>query len=106
MAQAKKTTGTTKATSQGIRRVAVIGGNRIPFARSNTAYSKISNQELLTSALRGLVDRFNLDGMRMGEVVAGAVIKHSREIGRASCRKEWTALRFPKHKATKKARSI
>ena len=79
MAQAKKTTGTTKATSQGIRRVAVIGGNRIPFARSNTAYSKISNQELLTSALRGLVDRFNLDGMKMGEVVAGAVIKHSRD---------------------------
>ena len=79
MAQAKKTTATAKAASQGIRRVAVIGGNRIPFARSNTAYSKISNQELLTSALRGLVDRFNLDGMRMGEVVAGAVIKHSRD---------------------------
>ena len=79
MAQAKKTTATAKAASQGIRRVAVIGGNRIPFARSNTAYSKISNPELLTSALRGLVDRFNLDGMRMGEVVAGAVIKHSRD---------------------------
>ncbi len=79
MAQAKKTTATAKAASQGIRRVAVIGGNRIPFARSNTAYSKISNQEVLTSALRGLVDRFNLDGMRMGEVVAGAVIKHSRD---------------------------
>lgn len=79
MAQAKKTTTTAKAASQGIRRVAVIGGNRIPFARSNTAYSKISNQELLTSTLRGLVDRFNLDGMRMGEVVAGAVIKHSRD---------------------------
>jgi acetyl-CoA C-acetyltransferase len=79
MAQAKKTTATAKAASQGIRRVAVIGGNRIPFARSNTAYSKISNQELLTSTLRGLVDRFNLDGMRMGEVVAGAVIKHSRD---------------------------
>src|SRR5690554_2492698 len=72
MAQAKKTT-------QTVRRVAVIGGNRIPFARSNTAYSKISNQELLTSALRGLVDRYNLQGMRMGEVVAGAVIKHSRD---------------------------
>ena len=79
MAQAKKTTATAKAASQGIRRVAVIGGNRIPFARSNTAYSKVSNQELLTSTLRGLVDRFNLDGMRMGEVVAGAVIKHSRD---------------------------
>src|SRR5680860_333618 len=63
----------------GVRRVAVIGGNRIPFARSNTAYSKISNQELLTSALRGLVDRFGLQGQRLGEVVAGAVIKHSRD---------------------------
>ncbi|CCG94764.1 beta-ketoacyl-CoA thiolase, anaerobic, subunit [Marinobacter nauticus ATCC 49840] len=79
MAQAKKTSSPVKGASQGIRRVAVIGGNRIPFARSNTAYSKISNQELLTSALRGLVDRFNLDGMKMGEVVAGAVIKHSRD---------------------------
>ena len=79
MAQAKKTSAPEKGASKGIRRVAVIGGNRIPFARSNTAYSKISNQELLTSALRGLVDRFNLDGMKMGEVVAGAVIKHSRD---------------------------
>ena len=79
MAQAKKTSAPVKGASQGIRRVAVIGGNRIPFARSNTAYSKISNQELLTSALRGLVDRFNLDGMKIGEVVAGAVIKHSRD---------------------------
>ncbi|SHK37953.1 3-ketoacyl-CoA thiolase [Marinobacter antarcticus] len=63
----------------GVRRVAVIGGNRIPFARSNTVYSKISNQELLTSTLRGLVDRFGLQGQRLGEVVAGAVIKHSRD---------------------------
>mgnify|MGYP003663551124 FL=1 len=65
--------------ASGVRRVAVIGGNRVPFARSNTAYSKISNQELLTSALRGLVDRFGLQGQRLGEVVAGAVIKHSRD---------------------------
>ncbi|MGC8119427.1 acetyl-CoA C-acetyltransferase [Marinobacter sp. VGCF2001] len=81
MAQAKtkKASATPAAASPGVRRVAVVGGNRIPFARSNTAYSKISNQELLTAALRGLVDRFNLDGKRMGEVVAGAVIKHSRD---------------------------
>ncbi|HLV77585.1 MAG TPA: acetyl-CoA C-acetyltransferase [Marinobacter sp.] len=82
MAQAKKTTqGSSRKTpaAQVVRRVAVLGGNRIPFARSNTAYSKISNQELLTSALRGLVDRYNLQGMRLGEVVAGAVIKHSRD---------------------------
>lgn len=77
----KKTSTSEKSdgTSTGIRRVAVLGGNRIPFARSNTVYSKISNQEMLTSALRGLVDRFGLDGMRLGEVAAGAVIKHSRD---------------------------
>ncbi|MDX1817280.1 MAG: acetyl-CoA C-acetyltransferase [Marinobacter sp.] len=82
MAQAPKRTSkksSANKTDNGIRRVAVLGGNRIPFAKSNTAYSKISNQELLTSALRGLVDRFDLQGKRMGEVVAGAVIKHSRD---------------------------
>lgn len=69
----------TEKKASGVRRVAILGGNRIPFARSNTAYSKIGNQELLTSALRGLVDRYNLEGKRVGEVVAGAVIKHSRD---------------------------
>ena len=61
------------------RRVAIVGGNRIPFARSNTAYATASNQEMLTSALDGLVERFNLHGERLGEVVAGAVLKHSRD---------------------------
>ncbi len=61
------------------RRVAVIGGNRIPFARSNTAYAEASNQEMLTAALDGLVTRFGLEGERVGEVVAGAVLKHSRD---------------------------
>jgi acetyl-CoA C-acetyltransferase len=61
------------------RRVAVIGGNRIPFARSNTVYSTASNQEMLTAALDGLVTRFGLEGERLGEVVAGAVLKHSRD---------------------------
>jgi acetyl-CoA C-acetyltransferase len=76
MAQAPKST---QKKTPGVRRVAIIGGNRLPFARSNTVYSKISNQELLTSNLRGLVDRFGLQGQKMGEVVAGAVIKHSRD---------------------------
>jgi acetyl-CoA C-acetyltransferase len=80
MAQASKTAQDRKANSgDGIRRVAIIGGNRTPFAKSNTTYSKLSNQEMLTSALRGLVDRYNLQGQRLGEVVAGAVIKHSRD---------------------------
>jgi acetyl-CoA C-acetyltransferase len=62
-----------------IRRVAILGGNRIPFARSNSAYSQSSNQEMLTATLQGLVDRFNLHGERLGEVVGGAVMKHSRD---------------------------
>ena len=62
-----------------VRRVAIIGGNRIPFARSNGAYFKATNSDMLTAALNGLVERFNLQGQRLGEVVAGAVLKHSRD---------------------------
>ena len=62
-----------------VRRVAIIGGNRIPFARANTAYANASNQDMLTFTLQGLIDRFNLHGERLGEVAAGAVIKHSRD---------------------------
>ena len=62
-----------------VRRVAIIGGNRIPFARSNTVYSNVSNQEMLTATLQGLADRFNLHGKRLGDVAAGAVMKHSRD---------------------------
>jgi acetyl-CoA C-acetyltransferase len=61
------------------RRVAVLGGNRIPFARSNTVYADASNQEMLIAALDGLATRFGLQGERVGEVVAGAVLKHSRD---------------------------
>ena len=61
------------------RRAAVIGGNRIPFARAHGAYAGASNQEMLTAALEGLVARHGLAGERVGEVVAGAVLKHSRD---------------------------
>ena len=61
------------------RRVAVVGGNRIPFARSNSVYSRASNQDMLTAALDGLVDRLDLTGERLGEVAGGAVLKHSRD---------------------------
>ncbi|WP_018723711.1 acetyl-CoA C-acetyltransferase [Salinispora fenicalii] len=64
---------------QNIRRVAVIGGNRIPFARSNSRYAEASNADLLGAALDGLVARYGLAGQRVGEVVAGAVLKHSRD---------------------------
>ena len=62
-----------------VRRVAILGGNRIPFARSNGPYFKASNSDMLTAALNGLVERFHLEGQRLGEVVAGAVLKHSRD---------------------------
>jgi acetyl-CoA C-acetyltransferase len=61
------------------RRVAVIGGNRIPFARSNSVYADASNQDMLTAAIDGLVTRFGLEGEHVDEVVAGAVLKHSRD---------------------------
>jgi len=61
------------------RRVAVIGGNRIPFARSNSVYSSASNQDMLTAALDGLISRYALEGERLGEVAGGAVLKHSRD---------------------------
>ena len=62
-----------------VRRVAVLGGSRIPFARSNTVYSHKSNQDMLTAAFRGVVDKFQLHGETIGDVVAGAVLKHSRD---------------------------
>ncbi|WP_424183540.1 acetyl-CoA C-acetyltransferase [Actinokineospora sp. G85] len=66
-----------------VRRVAILGGNRIPFARSNSKYSRASNQDMFTAALDGLVARFGLQGERIGEVVAGAVLKHSRDFNLA-----------------------
>jgi acetyl-CoA C-acetyltransferase len=68
------------------RRVAVVGGNRIPFARSNSTYSHASNQDMLTAALDGLIDRYGLQGEALGEVAGGAVLKHShdRDLARES----------------------
>ena len=61
------------------RRVAVIGGVRIPFARANGAYAEVGNQEMLTASLKAVVDRFRLRGERLGDVIAGAVMKHSSQ---------------------------
>ncbi|MFJ8793263.1 acetyl-CoA C-acetyltransferase [Streptomyces sp. NPDC102462] len=66
------------------RRVAVIGGSRVPFARADGPYATASNQEMLTAALDGLVERYGLDGSgAVGEFVAGAVLKHSRDFNLA-----------------------
>lgn len=61
------------------RKVAIVGGNRIPFARSNGKYADASNQDMLTAAVNGLAARYNLQGEKLGMVVAGAVLKHSRD---------------------------
>ncbi|WP_433870578.1 acetyl-CoA C-acetyltransferase [Saccharopolyspora sp. CA-218241] len=66
-----------------VRRVAIVGGNRIPFARAGGPYSRASNQDMLTAALDGLVARFGLQDERVGEFVAGAVLKHSRDFNLA-----------------------
>ena len=65
---------------RGLRRAVVVGGNRIPFARTGGAYTKSSNQDMLTAALDGLIARFGLQDERIGEVAAGAVLKHSRDL--------------------------
>ena len=61
------------------RRVAVLGGIRIPFARQNGPYAQASNQDMLTATLDALSDKFDLQGEVLGEVAAGAVLKHSRD---------------------------
>src|ERR1700682_3390935 len=61
------------------RRVAIIGGVRIPFARGNGAYALVGNQDMLTATLRGVAERYGLQGQRLDESAAGAVIKHSSQ---------------------------
>jgi acetyl-CoA C-acetyltransferase len=62
-----------------VRRVAIVGGARIPFARAHGAYSNVGNQEMLTAAFKGVVDKFGLKGARLGDAGAGAILKHSRD---------------------------
>jgi acetyl-CoA C-acetyltransferase len=61
------------------RRVAIVGGVRIPFCRSYSVYATATNQDMLTAAFRGVVERFKLQGERLGDVAAGAVMKHPRD---------------------------
>jgi len=65
--------------SDKLRRIAVIGGSRIPFCRSNSVYFEKSNMDLLTASLQGLADRFDLHGVKIDELTAGAVTTHSRD---------------------------
>ncbi|MFL6604286.1 MAG: acetyl-CoA C-acetyltransferase [Steroidobacteraceae bacterium] len=62
-----------------VRRVAIVGGVRIPFARAHGAYAKATNEEMLTAVFRGVVEQFKLNGVRLGDAAAGAVIKHTKD---------------------------
>lgn len=79
MAPSPRKTPADPATPAATRRALVLGGNRIPFARAGGKYAHASNQDMLTAALDGLVARYGLQGERIGEVAAGAVLKHSRD---------------------------
>lgn len=70
-------------TAQTLRRVAVLGGSRIPFCRSNTLYADLSNLDMMSAALNGLVDKFKLKGQHIDEVVGGAVVTHSKDFNLA-----------------------
>src|SRR3981081_4282008 len=61
------------------RRVAIVGGLRIPVVRGNGTYARVGNQEMLTATLRGMVERYDLQGRLVDEVAAGAVMKHSSQ---------------------------
>ncbi len=69
--------------TDSLRRVAIVGGSRIPFCRSNTMYADNSNLDMLSSVIDGIVQRFNLEGEQLDEVQAGAVINHSRDFNLA-----------------------
>ena len=65
--------------AQTLKPVVIVGGLRIPFCRSNTAYASVSNMKMLSTVLNGMVDRYQLQGEHIGEVNAGAVIAHTRD---------------------------
>jgi acetyl-CoA C-acetyltransferase len=66
-------------TGQELKRVAVLGGSRIPFCRSHTAYAELSNLDMLSQALAGLIERFSLQGAHIDEVIGGAVVTHAKD---------------------------
>jgi acetyl-CoA C-acetyltransferase len=66
-------------TEASMRRVAVLGGSRIPFCRSHTAYAELTNLDMMIAALGGLVDRFSLHGVHIDEVMGGAVVTHAKD---------------------------
>ena len=65
--------------NDNVRRVAVIGGVRIPFCRSNTLYADLGNLDMMTAVLDGLADKYGLEGAHIDEAVGGAVVTHSRD---------------------------
>ncbi|MEU6644995.1 acetyl-CoA C-acetyltransferase [Saccharomonospora sp. NPDC046836] len=83
MTSAQKPRNTSRNNTPAIRKVAIVGANRIPFARSNGPYTEAANQDMLTATIDGLVSRFSLQGEQIGELAAGAVLKHARDFNLA-----------------------
>ncbi len=79
------------------RRVAIIGGTRIPFARAHSVYTEASNKDMMTATLAALVDKYDLRGQTLGDVALGAVIKHSRDwnLARESVMGSGLSMRTP-----------
>ena len=65
------------------KKVAILGGIRIPFCRAHTNYKKLSNQDMMTATLKVLVNNFSIHNEQLGEVTLGAVIKHSSDFNLA-----------------------
>jgi len=59
------------------RPVYIIGGVRTPFVKSLTKYSKVTTQDLMTTALQALVTKMKLENKIIGDVALGAVINSS-----------------------------
>ena len=78
-------------------RVAVVGGSRIPFCRSHSVYKNSTNLEMMTAALDGVVNKFDLKGQTLGDVALGAVIKHSKDwnLARESVIESGFSIRTP-----------
>ena len=81
------------------RRVAIVGGVRIPFCRANSVYTGASNQDMMTATLTALVDKHDLKGQTIGDVALGAVIKHSKDwnLARESVIGSGLSLHTPAH---------
>ncbi|MGH1467563.1 MAG: acetyl-CoA C-acetyltransferase [Bdellovibrionales bacterium] len=61
------------------KKVALVAGSRIPFTKSFSHYQENTGQELMTAALKDLVEKTNLKGKKIDDVALGAVMMHGSD---------------------------